>query len=104
VKALATGPAPRCSATQSSTARFPAGQAEFLRAPQAQYGPSRCRGASRRSPRDLSDVLPTAWQAVEYANLPEGETVLVLGVGPIGEMATRVAIAAEDAPRRQAHG
>jgi threonine dehydrogenase-like Zn-dependent dehydrogenase len=49
-------------------------------------------------------VLPTAWQAVEYANVPEGETVLVLGGGPIGEIATRVAIAAKDAPRRQAHG
>src|SRR6185295_5798666 len=39
----------------------------------------------------LSDVLPTAWQAVEYADLPEGETVLVLGLGPIGEMCTRIA-------------
>jgi threonine dehydrogenase-like Zn-dependent dehydrogenase len=39
----------------------------------------------------LSDVLPTAWQAVEYADVPEGETLLVLGLGPIGEMATRVA-------------
>ncbi len=39
----------------------------------------------------LSDVLPTAWQAVEYADIPGGEAVLVLGLGPIGEMATRVA-------------
>jgi len=36
-------------------------------------------------------VLPTAWQAVEYANLPDGETLLVLGLGPIGEMCTRIA-------------
>jgi threonine dehydrogenase-like Zn-dependent dehydrogenase len=39
----------------------------------------------------LSDVLPTAWQAVAYADLAAGETVAVLGLGPIGEMAGRVA-------------
>ena len=39
----------------------------------------------------LSDVLPTAWQAVRYAAIPDGGTVVVLGLGPIGDMATRVA-------------
>ncbi len=39
----------------------------------------------------LSDVLPTAWQAVEYAGVPEGGSVTVLGLGPIGDMAARVA-------------
>jgi threonine dehydrogenase-like Zn-dependent dehydrogenase len=39
----------------------------------------------------LSDVLPTAWQAVEYANIPEGGSVAVLGLGPIGDMAARIA-------------
>jgi threonine dehydrogenase-like Zn-dependent dehydrogenase len=39
----------------------------------------------------LSDVLPTAWQAVEYAGIPDGGSVVVLGLGPIGDMATRVA-------------
>jgi threonine dehydrogenase-like Zn-dependent dehydrogenase len=72
--------------------QVPGGQAEFLRVPQAQYGPIK---VPEGPPDDrfvyLSDVLPTAWQAVEYANVPEGETVLVLGLGPIGEMATRVA-------------
>src|SRR3712207_7112807 len=38
-----------------------------------------------------SDVLPTAWQAVEYAAIPEGGSVAVLGLGPIGDMCTRVA-------------
>jgi threonine dehydrogenase-like Zn-dependent dehydrogenase len=72
--------------------QVPGGQAEFLRVPQAQYGPIK---VPQGPPDDrfvyLSDVLPTAWQAVEYANIPEGETVLVLGLGPIGEMSTRVA-------------
>ena len=72
--------------------QVPGGQAEFLRVPQAQYGPIK---VPEGPPDDrfiyLSDVLPTAWQAVEYADLPEGETLLVLGLGPIGEMCTRVA-------------
>ena len=72
--------------------QVPGGQAEFLRVPQAQYGPIK---VPEGPPDDrfvyLSDVLPTAWQAVEYADVPEAETVLVLGLGPIGEMATRVA-------------
>jgi threonine dehydrogenase-like Zn-dependent dehydrogenase len=39
----------------------------------------------------LSDVLPTAWQAVEYAAIPDGGSVVVLGLGPIGDMCCRVA-------------
>ena len=72
--------------------QVPGGQAEYLRVPQAHYGPIK---VPEGPPDDrfvyLSDVLPTAWQAVEYANVPEGETVLVLGLGPIGEMCTRIA-------------
>ncbi len=72
--------------------QVPGGQAELLRVPQAQYGPVKVPDGP---PDDrfvyLSDVLPTAWQAVEYADVPPGETVLVLGLGPIGDMATRVA-------------
>jgi threonine dehydrogenase-like Zn-dependent dehydrogenase len=72
--------------------QVPGGQAEFLRVPQAQFGPIK---VPEGPPDDrfvyLSDVLPTAWQAVEYANVPDGGTVLVLGLGPIGEMACRIA-------------
>ncbi|HET9720015.1 MAG TPA: zinc-dependent alcohol dehydrogenase [Solirubrobacteraceae bacterium] len=70
----------------------PGGQAEYLRVPQAHYGPIK---VPEGPPDDrfllLSDVLPTAWQAVKYANVPEGGTLVVLGLGPIGEMATRMA-------------
>ena len=68
--------------------QVPGGQAEFLRVPQAQYGPIKVPEAP---PDDrflfLSDVLPTAWQAVEYATIPEGGSVAVFGLGPIGQMA-----------------
>ena len=71
----------------------PGGQAEFLRVPQAQNttitvpeGPPDERFVY------LSDVLPTAWQSVEYAGIPDGGTVVVLGLGPIGDMATRIAL------------
>jgi threonine dehydrogenase-like Zn-dependent dehydrogenase len=70
----------------------PGGQAELLRVPQAQFthikvpeGPPDSRFVY------LSDVLPTAWQSVEYANIPDGGTVAVLGLGPIGDMAARIA-------------
>src|SRR6195952_5759092 len=67
-------------------------QAEYLRIPQAQYGPIKVPdGPSDDRFLYLSDVLPTAWQGVEYAEIPDGGTVVVMGLGPIGEMATRIA-------------
>ena len=72
--------------------QVPGGQAEFLRVPQAQYGPIKVpEGPTDDRFLYLSDVLPTAWQAVEYANIPEGGTVAVFGLGPIGDMCTRIA-------------
>ena len=70
----------------------PGGQAEYLRVPHADYNPIK---VPEGPPDDrfvyLSDVLPTAWQAVEYADVPDGGTLVVLGAGPIGDMATRIA-------------
>jgi threonine dehydrogenase-like Zn-dependent dehydrogenase len=70
----------------------PGGQAEYLRVPEAQYGPIK---VPAEHPDDryvyMSDVLPTAWQAVQYANIPSGGSVVVLGLGPIGDMAARIA-------------
>ncbi|MEU2712018.1 zinc-dependent alcohol dehydrogenase [Streptomyces sp. NPDC007205] len=72
----------------------PGGQAEYLRVPQAQFGPIK---VPEGPPDDrfvyLSDVLPTAWQAVEYAAVPPGGTLAVLGLGPIGDMSCRIAMA-----------
>jgi threonine dehydrogenase-like Zn-dependent dehydrogenase len=73
--------------------QVPGGQAEFLRVPQAHYGPIK---VPEGPPDDrfvyLSDVLPTAWQAVSYADVPDGGTLAVLGLGPIGDMSCRIAL------------
>jgi threonine dehydrogenase-like Zn-dependent dehydrogenase len=70
----------------------PGGQAQYMRVPQAHYGPIKVpEGPPDERFLFLSDVLPTAWQAVEYAALPEEGSVVVLGLGPIGDMCCRVA-------------
>ena len=90
--------------------RVPGGQAEYLRAPHGGFGAVK---VPHGPPDDrflfLSDVLPTAWQAVEYADVPEGGTLLVVGAGPIGDMSARIAlhrgldvIVAERVPERLA--
>jgi threonine dehydrogenase-like Zn-dependent dehydrogenase len=71
--------------------QVPGGQAELLRVPQAHFGPLK---VPEGPPDDrfvyLSDVLPTAWQAVEYAAVPDGGTLAVFGLGPIGQMCARI--------------
>jgi threonine dehydrogenase-like Zn-dependent dehydrogenase len=73
--------------------QVPGGQAEFLRVPQAQFGPIKVpeNGAPDERYLFLSDVLPTAWQAVEYAAIPKSGSVAVYGLGPIGQMCARIA-------------
>lgn len=74
--------------------QVPGGQAEYLRVPHADFGPIKVPDG----PADdrfvyLSDVLPTAWQAVQYAEIPKKEgSVAVFGLGPIGQMASRIAV------------
>jgi threonine dehydrogenase-like Zn-dependent dehydrogenase len=71
----------------------PGGQAELLRVPLADNTTIKVPDGP---PDDrfvfLSDVLPTAWQAVEYAAIPDGGSVTVLGLGPIGDMSARIAL------------
>jgi threonine dehydrogenase-like Zn-dependent dehydrogenase len=73
--------------------QVPGGQAEYLRVPQAQFSHIKVpEGPSDDRYVYLSDVLPTAWQAVTYADCPADGTLLVLGLGPIGDMACRIAL------------
>jgi threonine dehydrogenase-like Zn-dependent dehydrogenase len=70
----------------------PGGQAEYLRVPQAHFGPVKVPDnlADDRF-LYLSDILPTAWQGVQYADVEPGSTVAVLGLGPVGQLTARVA-------------
>jgi threonine dehydrogenase-like Zn-dependent dehydrogenase len=70
----------------------PGGQAELLRVPQAQFGPIKVpEGVDDERYLFLSDVLPTAWQAFMWADVPEEGTLAVFGLGPIGQMTARIA-------------
>lgn len=73
--------------------QVPGGQAEYLRVPLADYNHIR---VGTELPDDrylfLSDILPTAWQGVDYAQVPEGGTVAVMGLGPVGQFVSRVAV------------
>jgi threonine dehydrogenase-like Zn-dependent dehydrogenase len=73
--------------------QVPGGQAEYLRVPFADFLPVKVpEGPSDDRFLFLSDVLPTAWQALKYADVPPGGTLLVLGAGPIGDMAARMGV------------
>jgi threonine dehydrogenase-like Zn-dependent dehydrogenase len=73
--------------------QVPGGQAELLRVPFGNTLPIKVpEGPSDDRFLFLSDVLPTAWQAVAYADVPPGGSVVVLGLGPIGDMSARVAL------------
>ncbi|MFZ7088948.1 zinc-dependent alcohol dehydrogenase [Curtobacterium sp. RRHDQ10] len=73
--------------------QVPGGQAELLRVPLADNnhivippeGPD-------EQYLFLSDIIPTAWQGVDFANVPEGGTLVVLGLGPVGQFAARIGV------------
>ncbi|WP_141844096.1 zinc-dependent alcohol dehydrogenase [Humibacillus xanthopallidus] len=71
----------------------PGGQAERVRVPHADFGPIELHSDL---PDErflyLSDILPTAWQAVEYADVNGNDTLAVLGLGPVGQLAVRSAL------------
>jgi len=73
--------------------QVPGGQAEQLRVPLAD---ANLVTVGHDLPDErylfLSDILPTAWQGVEYAQVPEGGTLVVLGLGPVGQFASRIGV------------
>ncbi len=71
----------------------PGGQAEYVRVPHADFGPVKLaddHGDERYL--YLSDILPTAWQGVQYADVDADGTLAVLGLGPVGLLAVRCAL------------
>ncbi|MGV9195111.1 alcohol dehydrogenase catalytic domain-containing protein [Microbacterium sp. MC2] len=73
--------------------QVPGGQAEYLRVPLAEYNTIPV-GSQLPDERYLflSDILPTAWQAVRYADASPGDTLLVMGLGPVGQLSARIAL------------
>ena len=69
----------------------PGGQAERLRVPLADFNATR---VGHELPDErylfLSDILPTAWQGVQYADLPDDGTLIVMGLGPVGQFVSRI--------------
>lgn len=73
---------------------YSGGQAEYLRVPYGNFMPFVIPESSELEDESvlfLSDVLPTAWWSVENAGVKEGDTVVVLGCGPVGLMAQKFA-------------
>lgn len=71
--------------------QVPGGQAQMLRVPLADYNTIPV-GSDLPDDRYLflSDILPTAWQAVQYAHVPEGGSLAVVGLGPVGQFTARI--------------
>jgi threonine dehydrogenase-like Zn-dependent dehydrogenase len=71
---------------------FDGGQAEYVRVPFANVGPTVIPAGM--DPDDavlLTDVLPTGYQAAEMGGIKPGDTVVVFGAGPVGIMAAKCA-------------
>ena len=70
----------------------PGGQAEKVRVPHADYGLVKLpeTGDDQRF-LYLSDILPTAWQGVQYAGISSGSTAVIVGLGPVGQLAATCA-------------
>ena len=69
------------------------GQAEYLRVPFADFSSFKVPDSDLKDEQVLflSDVVPTAYWSVEHAGVKSGDTVIVLGCGPIGLMALKFA-------------
>ncbi len=74
------------------TGGYPGGQAEYVRVPFSDVGPIVIPdGIDDDKVLFLSDILPTGWQAAEFAQIEPGDTVAVWGCGPVGLFAVQSA-------------
>ena len=94
---------------------YPGGQAEYLRVPYADFTSFKVPESSTLDDESvlfLSDVVPTAYWSVEHSGVKPGDTVIILGSGPIGLMAQKFAklkgakrvIAVDQIDHRLEHG
>lgn len=70
-----------------TTGGYPGGQAEYLRVPFANFThfklPENCEVEDEKLCL-IADVMPTAYWSVDNAGVKNGDTVIVLGCGPVG--------------------
>ncbi len=75
-----------------TTGGYPGGQAEYLRVPFANFTHFKIPENSERPDESLAliaDVMPTAFWSVDNAGVKQGDTVVVLGCGPVGLLAQK---------------
>jgi alcohol dehydrogenase len=71
---------------------YDGGQAEYVRIPYADVGPRKVPDLlSDEQALFLTDIFPTGYAAIDWAMLKGGETVAVIGCGPVGIMAQKAA-------------
>lgn len=73
---------------------YPGGQAEYLRVPYGDFVPFVVPESCELEDEQLlflSDIIPTAYWAVDNAGVKAGDTVVVLGCGPVGLLAQKFA-------------
>ena len=68
------------------------GQAEYVRVPFANFSPRVVPdGLDDEQVLFLTDIFPTGWTAIDWAEVKGGETVVIFGSGPVGLMAQKAA-------------
>ena len=71
---------------------YQGGQAQYVRVPYADYGPRKVPAQVKNEEvLFLSDIIPTAYSGLKWAEVQPGETVAVFGCGPVGLMALKLA-------------
>jgi len=71
---------------------YSGGQAEYVRVPYADISPRVVpENMSDEQVLFLTDIFPTGWSAIDWAQLQGGEVVAIFGSGPVGLMAQKAA-------------
>jgi S-(hydroxymethyl)glutathione dehydrogenase/alcohol dehydrogenase len=73
---------------------YPGGQAEYLRVPYGNFTPFVVPESCELEDENLlflSDIIPTAYWGVDNAGVKAGDTVIVLGCGPVGLLTQKFA-------------
>ena len=71
---------------------YDGGQAQYVRVPYADFGPRLVpENLTDEQVLFLTDIFPTGYSGVDWAEVKGGETVLIYGAGPVGIMAAKSA-------------